>query len=217
MRRVAFVPIRLNSQRVEGKNLRELGGRPLMTYLLESLAAAQNIDKVYVYCSNPAIVEYLPEGVEWLQRDERLDQNATLGEEIYDAFTSQVEADIYILAHATSPFIRTATIEQAVQSVESGEYDSAFSAERMQTFVWWQGRPLNYSLQHVPRTQDLEPVYVETSAFFVFRAEVWREQHRRIGEKPYMAVTDRIESMDIDNPDDFLLAEAIIAAGLNKK
>lgn len=217
MRRVAFVPIRLNSQRVEGKNLRELGGRPLMAYLLESLAAAQNIDKVYVYCSNPAIVEYLPEGVEWLQRDERLDQNTTLGEEIYDAFTREVEADIYILAHATSPFIRTATIEQAVRSVESGEYDSAFSAERVQTFAWWQGRPLNYSLQHVPRTQDLEPLYVETSAFFVFRAEVWREQHRRIGQKPYVAVTDRIESMDIDDPDDFLLAETIVAAGLNKK
>ena len=217
MRRVAFVPIRLNSQRVEGKNLRELGGRPLMVYLLESLAAARNIDKVYVYCSNPAIVEYLPEGVEWLQRDERLDQNTTLGEEIYDAFTCEVEADIYILAHATSPFIRTATIEQAVRSVESGEYDSAFSAERVQTFAWWQGRPLNYSLQHVPRTQDLEPLYVETSAFFVFRAEVWREQHRRIGQKPYMAVTARIESMDIDDPDDFLLAEAIVAAGLNKK
>lgn len=217
MRRVAFVPIRLNSQRVEGKNLRELGGRPLMAYLLESLATARNIDKVYVYCSNPAIVEYLPEGVEWLQRDERLDQNTTLGEEIYDAFTREVEADIYILAHATSPFIRTATIEQAVRSVESGEYDSAFSAERVQTFAWWQGRPLNYSLQHVPRTQDLEPLYVETSAFFVFRAEVWREQHRRIGQRPYMAVTDRIESMDIDDPDDFLLAEAIVAAGLNKR
>lgn len=217
MRRVAFVPIRLNSQRVEGKNLRELGGRPLMAYLLESLVAARNIDKVYVYCSNPAIVEYLPEGVEWLQRDERLDQNTTLGEEIYDAFTREVEADIYILAHATSPFIRTATIEQAVRSVESGEYDSAFSAERVQTFAWWQGQPLNYSLQHVPRTQDLEPLYVETSAFFVFRAEVWREQHRRIGQRPYMAVTDRIESMDIDDPDDFLLAEAIVTAGLNKK
>lgn len=211
------MPIRLNSQRVEGKNLRELGGRPLMAYLLESLAAARNIDKVYVYCSNPAIVEYLPEGVEWLQRDERLDQNTTLGEEIYDAFTREVEADIYILAHATSPFIRTATIEQAVRSVEGGEYDSAFSAERVQTFAWWQGRPLNYSLQHVPRTQDLEPLYVETSAFFVFRAEVWREQHRRIGQRPYVAVTDRIESMDIDDPDDFLLAEAIVAAGLNKK
>ena len=216
MKRVAFVPIRLNSQRVEGKNLRLLGGRPLMTYLLGSLAAAENIDEVYVYCSNPAIREYLPEGVKFLQRDECLDSNTTLGEEIYDAFTSEVDADIYILAHATSPFIRTSTIEDAVARVESGEYDSAFSAERVQTFAWWEGKPLNYSLEHIPRTQDLEPVYVETSAFFIFRKEVWRTLHRRIGERPYTAVTDRIESMDIDNPDDFLLAEAIVAAKLNK-
>ena len=216
MKRVAFVPIRLNSQRVEGKNLRLLGGQPLMTYLLRSLAAAKNIDEVYVYCSNPAIQEYLPEGVRFLMRDERLDSNTTLGEEIYDAFTAEVDADIYILAHATSPFIRTSTIEDAVARVESGEYDSAFSAERVQTFAWWEGKPLNYSLEHVPRTQDLEPVYVETSAFFIFRSEVWRTLHRRIGERPYTAVTDRIESMDIDNPDDFLLAEAIVAAGLNK-
>lgn len=216
MKKVAFVPIRLNSQRVEGKNLRLLGGRPLMCHLLESLAAAKNIDEVYVYCSNPAIREYLPEGVKFLKRDERLDSNTTLGAEIYDAFTAEVEADIYILAHATSPFIRTATIEDAVARVESGEYDSAFSAERVQTFAWWEGKPLNYSLEHVPRTQDLEPVYVETSAFFIFRKEVWRTLHRRIGERPYTAVTDRIESMDIDNPDDFLLAEAIVSAGLNK-
>ena len=216
MKRVAFVPIRLNSQRVEGKNLRELGGRPLMTYLLKTLTQVENIDEVYLYCSNPDVQQYLPEGVKFLQRDERLDSNATLGEEIYDAFTSEVDADIYILAHATSPFIRTATIADAVARVESGEYDSAFSAERVQTFAWWDGKPLNYSLDRVPRTQDLEPVYVETSAFFVFEREVWRNKRRRIGERPYMAVTDRIESMDIDNPDDFLLAEAIVAANLNK-
>ena len=183
---------------------------------MTTLLKIENIDEVYVYCSNPAVIPYLPEGVRFLQRDERLDQNTTLGAEIYDAFTREVEADIYILAHATSPFIRPATIANAVAQVESGEYDSAFSAERVQTFAWWQGKPLNYSLERVPRTQDLEPVYVETSAFFVFREDVWREKHRRIGERAYMAVTDRIESMDIDNPDDFLLAEAIVAAGLNK-
>ena len=216
MKRVAFVPIRLNSQRVEGKNLRMLGGRPLMTYLLSSLAAAKNIDEVYVYCSDSTISDFLPEGVKFLKRDERLDSNTTLGAEIYDAFTAEVDADIYILAHATSPFIRTATIEDAVARVESGEYDSAFSAERVQTFAWWQGKPLNYSLERIPRTQDLEAVYVETSAFFIFRREVWLDKHRRIGDKPYTAVTDRIESMDIDNPDDFKLAEAIVAANLHR-
>ena len=216
MKKVAFVPIRLNSQRVEGKNLRLLGGRPLMAYLLQTLTQVENIDEVYLYCSNPDVQQYLPEGVKFLQRDQSLDSNTTLGEEIYDAFTSAVDADIYILAHATSPLIRSATIADAVARVESGEYDSAFSAERVQTFAWWDGKPLNYSLNRVPRTQDLEPVYVETSAFFVFEREVWCGKRRRIGKRPYMAVTDRIESMDIDNPDDFLLAEAIVAAGLNK-
>lgn len=216
MKRVAFVPIRLNSQRVEGKNLRLLGERPLMRYLLDSLAAARNIDEVYVYCSDESIKQHLPEGVKFLKRDSSLDSNTTLGEEIYDAFTREIEADIYVLAHATSPFIRTSTIEDGVAKVESGQYDSAFSAERIQTFAWWQGRPLNYSLERIPRTQDLEPIYVETSAFFIFRREVWLDKHRRIGDRPYTAVTDRIESMDIDNPDDFKLAEAIVAANLHR-
>lgn len=216
MKTVAFVPIRLNSQRVEGKNLRLLGSRPLITYLLESLTRAKNIDEVYVYCSNEAIKEYLPEGVKFLRRDESLDSNTTLGREIYDAFTSDIEADIYVLAHATSPFIKTKTIEDAVEKVQSGEYDSAFSAEKIQTFAWWKGQPLNYSFENVPRTQDLEPVYVETSAFFIFNRTLWCKHHRRIGFHPYTAVTDRIESMDIDNPDDFLLAEAIVAANLNR-
>lgn len=216
MKTVAFVPIRLNSKRVEGKNLRLLGGRPLMTYILDALRRAEHIDEVYVYCSNPDIERYLPQGVRFLRRSEELDSDSTLGEQIYDAFTRKVDADIYVLAHATSPFIRSATIDEAVVRVRDGAYDSAFSAERIQTFAWYEGRTLNYSPERVPRTQDLEPVYVETSAFFVFRREVWHHMRRRIGRRPYMAVTDRIESMDIDYPDDFRLAEAIVAAGLDK-
>ncbi len=217
MKTVAFVPIRLNSRRVEGKNLRLLGGRPLMTYILDTLRDCERIDETYVYCSDPDIARHLPDGVKFLRRDPALDSDSTLGEEIYDAFTHEVDADIYVLAHATSPFIRRATVDDAVARVGSGEYDSAFSAERIQTFAWYEGRTLNYSPERVPRTQDLEPVFVETSAFFVFRREVWRGMRRRIGLRPYMAVTDRIESMDIDYPDDFRLAEAIVAAGLDGK
>ena len=216
MKTVAFVPIRLNSQRVAGKNLRLLSGEPLMCHILRTLCRVPEIDQVYVFCSDESIRPLLPEGVRFLRRDASLDRDETLGREIYDAFTREVQADIYVLAHATSPFIRPATIEEAVARVQSGEYDSAFSAERIQTFAWYGGQPLNYSLTHVPRTQELEPVYAETSAFFVFGRDVWCKHHRRIGERPYVAVTDRIESTDIDNPDDFTLAEAIVAAGLNK-
>ena len=209
MKVVAFVPIRLNSQRVEGKNLRMLGGEPLLCHILKTLCQVPAIDEIYVYCSDDAVRPYLPEGVRFLRRDTRLDRNETLGCEIYDAFTSEVDADIYVLAHATSPFIRPATIADALRKVTDEGYDSAFSAERLQTFAWFKGQPLNYSLKAIPRTQEIEPVYVETSAFFIFRREVWRDQHQRIGYRPCMAVVDRIEGIDIDYPEDFALAEVI--------
>ena len=214
MKTVAFVPIRLNSQRVAGKNLRSLSGSPLMCHILKTLTAVEAIDEVYVFCSDESIRPLLPEGVQFLRRDPSLDSDTTLGREIYDRFTAEVDADLYILAHATSPFIRAATVAGALDKVRSGEYDSAFSAEKVQTFAWFEGRPLNYSLDNIPRTQTIEPVYVETSAFFIFSRELWCGRGRRIGDKPYMAVVDHIEGLDIDYPEDFTMAE-IIAASRN--
>lgn len=214
MKTVAFVPIRLNSQRVAGKNLRQLDGSPLMCHILKTLTEVEGIDEVYVFCSDEGIRALLPEGVRLLLRDPSLDSDTTLGREIYDSFTARVEADLYILAHATSPFIRAATLADALGKVRSGEYDSAFSAEKIQTFAWFEGRPLNYALDNIPRTQTIEPVYIETSAFFIFSRELWCGRGRRIGDRPYMAVVDRIEGLDIDYPEDFAMAE-IIAASRN--
>ena len=110
MKTVAFVPIRLNSQRVAGKNLRPLDGSPLMCHILKTLTEVEGIDEVYVFCSDEGIRALLPEGVRLLLRDPSLDSDTTLGREIYDSFTARVGADLYILAHATSPFIRAATL-----------------------------------------------------------------------------------------------------------
>ena len=210
MKVVAFVPIRLNSKRVVGKNLKMLGDKPLLQYILETLASTSSVDEVYVYCSQEEIKPMLPAGVKFLKRDEWLDRDETLGQEIYDAFTKEVDADVYILAHTTSPFIKAETIENAVKQVTEGGHDSAFSAQKVQTFAWYKGATLNYNLKEIPRTQTIEPVYFETSAFYIFRKEVWTVAHQRIGEKPYMAIVDPIEGIDIDNPEDFEFAEKVL-------
>ena len=212
MKAVAFVPIRLNSKRVVGKNLKMLGQKPLLQYILETLVKVQGLDEIYVYCSQESISPYLPAGVKFLKRDTSLDSDETLGKEIYEAFVKEVEADVYMLAHTTSPFVKAETIENALQAVASEKYDSAFSAQKIQTFTWYKGTPLNYSLKEVPRTQTIEPVFVETSAFYIFRREVWTELNQRIGNNPYIALTDTIESVDIDNPEDFEFASVIVDA-----
>ncbi len=212
MKVVAFVPIRLNSKRVAGKNLKLLGDKPLLLYILETLVKVPQLTDVYVYCSQESIIPYLPKGVKFLKRDSSLDSDETLGKEIYEAFVRDIDADIYMLAHTTSPFIKPETISNALEKVINGGHDSSFSAQKIQTFTWYDGKPLNYDLKEIPRTQTIEPVYVETSAFYIFKREVWTELHQRVGSRPFMAITDAIEGVDIDNPEDFDFATKIIGS-----
>lgn len=209
MKTVAFVPIRLNSKRVVGKNLKMLGGKPLMCHILSTLSKVSKIDEVYVYCSNEDVIQYLPDGVKFLKRPEYLDRDETLGKEIYAEFVKTIDADVYVLAHTTSPFMKKSTIETALTKILEGGYDSAFSCEKIQTFTWYNGKPLNYDLKEIPRTQTIEPIYVETSAFFMFKREIWTKHGQRIGFNPYYAIVDKIEGVDIDWPEDFEFAEKL--------
>lgn len=210
MKTVALVPIKLNSQRLPHKNILPLAGRPLCWHILNSLISVKGIDEVYVYCSDEAIKEYMPEKTIFMERDRRLDGNFVKGFEIYKSFIEKVDADIYVLAHTTSPFIRPETIENALSHVISGENDSSFSAERIQTFAWYKGRPVNYDLNDVPRTQEIEPVWVETSAFFIFKKEIFTVHNRRIGFSPYVQEVTGIEAVDIDEKKDYDMAQKLV-------
>lgn len=206
MKVVSFVPIKLNNQRLPGKNILPLAGHPLCWHAVNSLLHVEKIDQVYVYCSDEGVTQYLPEGAIFKKREKWLDGDLVKGFDIYRSFIHEIDADIYVLAHATSPFIKQTSIETALEHVLSGENDSAFSAERIQTFVWFHGQPINYDLNDVPRTQDMEPIWVETSAFFIFKKEVFTRYNRRIGFHPYIQEVSGIEAIDIDERKDYELA-----------
>jgi CMP-N-acetylneuraminic acid synthetase len=189
-----------------------LNGLPLPHYALNALLATPSIDRVCVFCSDPSIREHVPAGVEVVLRPASLDTNTTLGIDIYQSFLSKVESEYYLLSHVTSPFLRSETLERAAQAVLSGAHDSALTVRPVQTFCWYRGKPLNYELTHVKRTQDLEPVYAETSACFLFPRQLMLDEGRRVGDRPYFMVTDFPESIDIDTYSDFLHAEVYLGA-----
>ena len=210
MRIVAMVPIKLHSQRVEGKNLRVLGGYPLLWHVMYTLVTTKGIDEVCCYCSDTAVVPHLPEGVTFVQRPAWLDEDEVKGAQIYSEFISQVDADAYVLAHTTSPFLSRESVEQGVSAIRSGKYDSAFTARKFQTFAWYEGRPINYNLTDIPRTQDMEPIWVETSGYYMFKKELFTNEGRRIGHSPLIVEVTDIEAIDIDEPEDFTFAELVV-------
>lgn len=215
MKIIAVVPIKLNNRRLPNKNIKAFAnGQPLCHYILTTLRQIEQIDEVYVYCSSPSIQEYIPKGIKYLKRSKTLDLDTTKINEVLYEFALTVDADIYVMAHTTAPFIKGKSIREGLDAVLSGRYDSAFSAAKLQTFLWNEGRPFNYKLNEIPRTQDLPPVYEETSGFYIYTKEVIFSANRRIGNCPKIIQVGKIEGIDIDEEEDFRMADAIYNYGL---
>jgi len=218
MKTVALIPIKLGSKRIPGKNIKPFyDGTPLMHFIQKACLNAGNIDEVYVYCSDEAVIPYVLSGVTFIKRPEFLDGDNINANDFIREFMKTVDADIYVNAHTTSPFAKPETIAECVNKVASGDYDSAFCVEAIKTFMWAEGKPMNFDPDHFPRTQDLPLIYSETSIAYVFTKDSFLKHQRRLGSKPFIKEVSKIEAIDIDYPEDFEIANAIYKEVLKKK
>lgn len=207
---VAVMPIKMNNERLPGKNIRLLGDKPLLQYELDNLIVTNLLNEIYVYCSDEQIISFLPNGVQFLKRPSVLDLPTSNFTQIFDSFMRTADADIYVYAHATAPFVSVDTMKNCINAVISGKFDSAFCASKIQDYLWENNAPLNFDATNLPRTQDLNPIYRETSGIYVFTKDVFRKLRRRIGEKPFIAEVSIKEAVDINTPEDFKLAETLL-------
>lgn len=217
MKIAAFVPIKLNNERAPGKNIKRFDdGTPLLTHFLKTLVQVSEIDECYVFCSKEEVKDYLVPGVSFLKRPECLDTKEATPQDIIQTFMSKVDADVYLVCHCTSPFVKAERISECIRKVCIEGYDSAFTGEKIQRLMWSAGKPLNFDAANIPRTQDLPVYYNEVSAAYVFRKETFETLKRRIGENPYICEVSGVECVDIDYPEDFEIANAIYMGILKK-
>ena len=217
MKVAAFVPVKLNNERAPGKNTKRFDdGMPLITHFLKTLVQVPEIDELYVFCSKEEIKDYMVPGVRFLKRPESLDTKEATPQDIISTFMSIVDADVYMVCHCTSPFVKAERFSECIHKVCEEGYDSAFTGEKIQRLMWHDGQPLNFDAANVPRTQDLPVYYNEVSAAYVFKKETFETLHRRIGLNPYICEVSGVECVDIDYPEDFEIANAIYMNILKK-
>lgn len=216
MKTVAFVPIKMNNERLPGKNTKSFdNGEPLIYYILNTLSKVKGLDDIYVYCSNEDICNYIPKNVKFLKRDEYLDLSTTSFNEVLTTFAERVESDYYILTHATAPFISKESFERAIEVIENTDHDSVLTVSKLKEFLWKDGKPFNYSPEKIPRTQDLDDMFTETCGMYMYSRDLILKENRRIGHNPYLLEVSKIEALDINVPIDFEICNAVFNA-LNK-
>lgn len=217
MKIVALIPIKLDSKRILMKNIKPFfDGTPLMHFIQRTCLESKLIDDIYIYCSDEIVKNYILPGIKFLKRPKFLDSDTANANDFIREFMKTVDADIYVNVHTTSPFAKAETIDDCIEKVASGEYDSAFCAENIKTFMWSNGKPINFDPSHFPRTQDLEDIYGETSIAYVFTKESFIKNNRRLGVKPFIKEVGKIEAIDIDYPEDFDIANAVYKEVISK-
>lgn len=215
---VALLPIKANSERIPGKNFRCFHGKPLFRWILDTLLSIPRIDRVVINTDarNILATHGLASSERIQIRDrpfhlcgDRTSMNLILADDI-----AQVSADLYVMTHATNPLLQKDTIQEAlqvfsrVQAVDSA--DSLFSVNRVQSrFFRKDGSSVNHDPDHLIPTQELEAWYEENSNLYLFTSKSFALTNARIGKRPVFFETPDLESIDIDNLEDWIIAEAL--------
>ncbi|GIV34003.1 MAG: hypothetical protein KatS3mg031_1538 [Chitinophagales bacterium] len=212
----ALLPMKGHSERVPNKNLKLFAGRPLYHHVMRTLLGCPAITRIVINTDSAAIAEdvkrHFPETL-IIERPEAIRGDMVPMNKIIAHDIAVTGGTHFVQTHSTNPLLKPQTLQSAIDFYFSHlhEYDSLFSVTRLQTRLYWQdGRPVNHNPNALIRTQDLPVIYEENSNFYLFSATSFRQNdENRIGRKPFLFETPKLESLDIDEPHDFELAEMI--------
>ena len=220
----ALLPMKANSQRVPGKNFRLLDGQPLFRWMLDTLLSIQEIERVIINTDASQLLNdpdlALDERVVVRERSIALRGDTVSMNRILADDLDWDQGDCFLMTHTTNPFLAADTIRRAIKKFTgeliSEKCDSLFSVNRFQTRFYREDvSPVNHDPLELLQTQDLEPWYEENSCLYLFTRESFYKTNARIGQQPLMFETPRTESLDIDTPEDWELAE-ILAPVINR-
>lgn len=220
---IAFIPIRKGSKGVPNKNMRILGDKPLICWVLDTLLNSKLFTEIWVATDSKYAEQFLlkryQDTVHFFRRS---DKSATDDAPVIDVLTeflrSKSEAldSIIFLSQATVPFVSVSDISAAVSMIlKDSEHDSWISCSRVKKLCWTkEGQSLNYALDKKPRRQEYDGILVENGAFYASKGSTIMETGMVISKKIAVIESSHGTELDIDTEEDWKMAELFVKYGL---
>jgi N-acylneuraminate cytidylyltransferase/CMP-N,N'-diacetyllegionaminic acid synthase len=226
-----LVPARAGSKGLPGKNVRLLGGLPLLAWTARTIATAALPGRVVLSTDDPAIAKIgCDHGLDapFLRPAELASDTAGMSEVVEHAVgwleaNTGWSASAVMLLQPTSPFRRAERLRQAVELLARPDTDGVIGVERIERrlSVMYHERPDGLleplrSWEGSTRRQEAPPLLTPNGTLYLVTRTAL-DTHRRLFPPRLRALpTDAIEGIDIDTPEDWALAEAVVCAGLVK-
>jgi N-acylneuraminate cytidylyltransferase len=215
---IAFIPVRGGSRTIHKKNIKLLCGKPLVYWSIAALEKINCIDEIIVATDSEEIVQTVSNfNFSKTKIYNRNPENATDTASTESVMLEYVEQnnlqdnDIFMLVQATSPLTQTKHFEEALELYKQKKYDSLLSCVRNYRFFWNEdGTSKNYDYRNRPRRQDFDGQLMENGAFYISTVGNIKETRNRLGGKIGIYEMPGYTSVEIDEPEDFLILEQIM-------
>lgn len=216
MKIVAMIPARAGSKRVKSKNIRFLSGKPLISYVIETLLELDM--PIYVNSDCEVILSIAKDyGVVPYKRNAYLASDIATNDEFAYDFIKDVDCEYLLQVLPTSPFVTKKEISSFIDRLISGDVDTLVSVKNTQIGCVFKGDSLNFrKTQKNPPSQEMDPIQIYTTSLMGWRSTVFIDNYERlgcayhggIGKTEYYEIKG-FSTLDIDNEEDFMLAEAV--------
>jgi CMP-N,N'-diacetyllegionaminic acid synthase len=235
---LGFIPARGGSKGIPRKNLRLLGGRPLLAHTIEAALRAGTLDRILVNTEDDEIADVARSlGVPVQGRPEEFWHDDTFQEvdrllqwAVADHEREAGRVDVVVLLYPTSPLRPSAAIDATVRLVTEGSCDSALTLAESRQYLWRRTaadkheaitavgdvdlglvEPTNYDpARRGPNQLEGWNQWIENKAVYAMRRDLLMETGCRLGGRIGGVRMSRTESIDVDTPDDLALAEAVL-------
>jgi len=171
---IAMIPARMGSQRLRQKNLRELGGIPLIVRAIRKCREAAVFDEIWVNSENETFRQIAEsEGVRFHLRPHPLGDNNATSEEYVAEFLTKHDCRFLFQVHSIAPLLKKEDIKAFVSRMEVDDCDCLLSVEEIQIECAYRGAPVNFTLDAKTNSQDLDPVQRISWSITAWRREAF--------------------------------------------
>lgn len=218
-----FLPVRKGSERVPQKNTRCFAGFKggLLELKLHQLMKTTSVDEIVVSTNDEKameIAEKFGKHEARIKIEARPEELASSESNLTDliAYAAKIVGCEHVLwTHVTSPLCDEKIYEKVIavflDKLKDG-FDSLVTVNSFQNFLWDKEVSDIINRQgskRWPNTQDLKKLYEINNAVFLAPKSTYSEDRDRLGSKPFLYEMNRITSLDIDEEDDFTIAETV--------
>lgn len=217
---LALIPARSGSKGLPGKNLRLIGGHPLVAWTIQAAMNSKFVDQVIVSSdSHEVLAQALQVGAIALERPRELATDSSLASEVIrHALESRRDCDIFAYLQPTSPLRTSVHIDEALTVLTETHAQGVVSVYQSRTppelmyRVNADGRLTSVISRREFRRQEIPQTYVANGAIYAARVSALTRadyHFNSISAVPY--IMSESDSVDIDDLDDFVIAERVLS------